>query len=286
MNDCAHILLVLISDFQDDHEVVDNSWKAGTADSNNTAAGCSFSPSQACLTDRELAVVRAYHEWMPIRQVDVDDKLRIWRNFQIGKLLDLTILDTREFDFQSELLPFNAIQEIMITTIQMRVDASPLKINSLTVMQDSVEGVSSSTKLIPTAGFFNTLSESKQRGAVRRVIGSKRMVLSIWDAWDGYRASRTRILDHIERNKTDNTIILSSDSHANCPLSPTSPGITPETANAISRVLVANNIDLQWSEESFRGFFLLNINPSTLTTMNNEYVANTSSTAPLIKSHT
>ena len=51
---------------------------------------------------------------MPIRQVDPDDKLRIWRNFQIGKLLvrflvngvtvvlmliafvqDLTMLDTR-----------------------------------------------------------------------------------------------------------------------------------------------------------------------------------------------
>ena len=24
---------------------------------------------------------------MPIRQVDPDDKLRVWRNFQIGKLL-------------------------------------------------------------------------------------------------------------------------------------------------------------------------------------------------------
>lgn len=34
-----------------------------------------------------MAGVRAYHEWMPIRQVNVDDKLRIWRNFQIGKLL-------------------------------------------------------------------------------------------------------------------------------------------------------------------------------------------------------
>ena len=33
---------------------------------------------------------------MPIRQVDASDKLRIWRNFKIGKLLDLTTLDTRE----------------------------------------------------------------------------------------------------------------------------------------------------------------------------------------------
>jgi hypothetical protein len=27
--------------------------------------------------------VRAYHEWLPIRQTDVNDKLRIWRNFQV-----------------------------------------------------------------------------------------------------------------------------------------------------------------------------------------------------------
>lgn len=78
-------------------QVADNSWKAGTADSNDTAAGCSFSASGACFTDRKLAAVRAYHEWMPIRQVDPSDKLKIWRNFQIGKLLDLTMLDTRGF---------------------------------------------------------------------------------------------------------------------------------------------------------------------------------------------
>ena len=42
--------------------------------------------------------MRAYHEWMPIRQVAADDKLRIWRNFEIGKLLDLTMLDTRQYE--------------------------------------------------------------------------------------------------------------------------------------------------------------------------------------------
>ena len=33
-----------------------------------------------------------------MRQVEADDKLRICRNFQIGKLLDLTMLDTRQYD--------------------------------------------------------------------------------------------------------------------------------------------------------------------------------------------
>lgn len=76
--------------------MADQAWKAGTADSNDSSTGCSFSDSEACFTDRKLAAVRAYHEWLPIRQVDADDKLRIWRNFQIGQLLDLTMLDTRK----------------------------------------------------------------------------------------------------------------------------------------------------------------------------------------------
>ncbi|PSR94096.1 hypothetical protein PHLCEN_2v4524 [Hermanssonia centrifuga] len=158
-------------------KVADQSWKAGTADSNDTLVGCSFSASGACFTDRKLAGVRAYHEWMPIRQVDVDDKLRIWRNFQIGKLLD---------------------------------------------------------------------------------------------AWDGYRANRNRILDHLYNNEISNTVILSGDSHANwvsdLALTSTSSfgsGILPLQANAKSQTYLTDklNADLQWSEGSFRGFFTLTIEP-------------------------
>lgn len=47
---------------------------------------------------RKMNAVRAYLEWMPIRQVNMDDNLRIWRNFQMGTLLDLTMLDTRNYD--------------------------------------------------------------------------------------------------------------------------------------------------------------------------------------------
>jgi phosphodiesterase/alkaline phosphatase D-like protein len=36
-----------------------------------------------------MNAVRAYFEWMPIRQVDMDDNLRIWRSFALGKLVDL-----------------------------------------------------------------------------------------------------------------------------------------------------------------------------------------------------
>jgi alkaline phosphatase D len=40
-----------------------------------------------------MNAVRAYFEWMPIRQVDMDDNLRIWRSFSLGKLVDLVSVD-------------------------------------------------------------------------------------------------------------------------------------------------------------------------------------------------
>lgn len=68
--------------------------QAGSVDSNDSLSGCQFSPSETCFSDRKMNAIRAFHEWLPIRQVESDDKLRIWRNFQIGELADLTMLDT------------------------------------------------------------------------------------------------------------------------------------------------------------------------------------------------
>lgn len=81
----------------DDHEVADNSWRDGQAELNNTEA--SFVMDGGVSVDqRKMNAVRAYFEWMPIRQVEMDDNLRIWRNFKIGTLFDLVMLDTRNYD--------------------------------------------------------------------------------------------------------------------------------------------------------------------------------------------
>ena len=79
----------------DDHEVADNSYNHGTADGNDTDTGA---VRGVRFTQRKLAAVKAYYEWMPIRQVDTTDSLRIWRSFRYGKLADLFLLDTRNFD--------------------------------------------------------------------------------------------------------------------------------------------------------------------------------------------
>jgi len=261
----------------DDHEVADNAWKAGTTDSNDTAAGCSFSPSGACFTDRKLAAVRAYHEWLPVRQVSQFDQLRIWRNFQIGKLLDLTMLDTRNYDRD-------------VTDVNYNHDL----VGSLaTFANRSLMGAAQEK------WFEETLMQSQERGAVWRIVGQQIVFTQLllggafvdFDDWDGYRANRQRVLDNLYRNKISNTIILSGDSHANWvsdlahpndtttynPLTGegaigvefagtavTSPsafgvGAPPAATDPISALFVAGNPDLQWSEGSFRGFFTLTI---------------------------
>ena len=44
---------------------------------------------------RKMNAVRAYFEWMPIRQVEMDDNLRIWRSFSIGTLRTYHLVRTR-----------------------------------------------------------------------------------------------------------------------------------------------------------------------------------------------
>ncbi|KAI0362352.1 hypothetical protein OH77DRAFT_1432930 [Trametes cingulata] len=277
----AHVKAPWITD---DHEVADQAWKAGTANSNDSSVGCKFSASGACFTDRKLAAVRAYHEWMPIRQVDPDDKLRIWRNFQIGKLLDLTMLDTRQYDRD--------------------ITDSPPVIDSIADETNrSLMGTNQEN------WFFQTLSASKERGAIWRVVGQQIVFTQLnetggytmgtyyQDAWDGYRANRARVLDHLYRNKISNTLILSGDSHANWVSDLAHPndtttynpitgegaigvefagtavtsssafgaGIQPAAADKISQNYVKINEDLQWSEGSYRGFFTLTLNTTTAT---------------------
>ncbi|KAI3610837.1 alkaline phosphatase [Moniliophthora roreri] len=255
--------------------------RAGTADSNDTAVGCSFSPSGACFTDRKLAAVRAYHEWMPIRQVAADDQFRIWRNFQVGQLMDLSMLDTRQYD--------RDLTDVYYNTVVNTISSFPNR---------SLMGAAQESWL------YDTLSESKERGAVWRVIGQQIVFTQLnesdsfdLDAWDGYRANRQRVLDHLYNNEIDNTVILAGDSHANwvSDLIPTTlrrrydpitgegaigvefagtavtssgfgTSLTPEASDALSRILVAteSNLNLQWSEGHFRGFFTLEVKPQTV----------------------
>ncbi|EER26603.1 alkaline phosphatase family protein [Coccidioides posadasii C735 delta SOWgp] len=266
----------------DDHEVADNSYRDGSSELNNTEA--SFITSGGISVDqRKMNAVRAYFEWMPIRQVDMDDNLRIWRNFQLGSLVDVIMLDTRNYDRSITNLYWN----------KDYVDQLKNEPNR------SLMGSKQENWL------YRNLIQSAKRGAKWRIIGSQIVFSYIdesaafgdnrafnLDAWNGYQANRNRTFKTLFDNKIDNNILIAGDSHANwvsdlvwlgqkeydpatgagaigvefggsavTSSSPAGRNIDIKDSINASKALVTTNPVLQWSELYYRGYFELHITP-------------------------
>jgi len=70
----------------DDHELANNTWRGGAENHDSREGDFGMRMQQAR---------KAYHEWLPIRESDLGDQAPIYRNFPIGNLADLIMLDTR-----------------------------------------------------------------------------------------------------------------------------------------------------------------------------------------------
>lgn len=70
----------------DDHEFSNDIWKDGAENHQDNADK---------FLDRKLAALQAYFEWMPIRPVAENNHLNIYRQFNFGSLVELSMLDTR-----------------------------------------------------------------------------------------------------------------------------------------------------------------------------------------------
>jgi alkaline phosphatase D len=264
----------------DDHEVADNSYRDGTAHMNNTE-GTFIEDGGVSFDQRKMNAVRAYFEWMPIRQVDMDDNLRIWRSFSIGKLVDLVMLDTRNYD--------RSITDLYWNTDYVHEMSNDASRSLMGPRQES--------------WFYNELSESAERGAAWRLIGSQIIFSRInqsaaygddnplnYDAWDGYMSNKNRTLNHLYSNNIGNNIFLAGDSHASwvsdlvwldaqpydsetgegsigvefAGTAVTSPcpygaNISLATANNYSSIIQSANTELQWQDLYYRGYYELHI---------------------------
>ena len=68
----------------DDHEFTNDSWKNGAEN---------HQKNEGNFQERKRNALKAYYEWMPIREKGKKEK--IWRSFKIGNLINLMMLDTR-----------------------------------------------------------------------------------------------------------------------------------------------------------------------------------------------
>lgn len=171
----------------DDHETANDSWRGGAENHN---------PGEGRWLDRRAAAIKAYYEWIPIRQVDPDNPLKAYRQFRFGNLMDLMMLDTRLYGRDQQV-----------------VNAQDMAIND------------PNRKLLgdeQAQWLLDNLDESKEDEIRWRIIGQQVMfgqlllsgeVFNV-DQWDGYPASRAHVIEHLEQNNIDNTIILTGDIHS------------------------------------------------------------------------
>ena len=75
----------------DDHELANDAWREGAE---NHTEETPNAKNEGRFLERQLAALQAYFEWMPIRPID-DQQVKIYRQFDFGHLVQLSMLDTR-----------------------------------------------------------------------------------------------------------------------------------------------------------------------------------------------
>jgi alkaline phosphatase D len=168
----------------DDHESANDAHRRGAE--NHTPE------SEGDWERRRLSAIRAYYEWMPIRELPTG----LFRRFRVGRLLDLVLLDTRLHARDPRVEPGD-------------VEAAKDPLRTL-LGRDQ------------TGWLLDALDASRADGIRWRLIGQQ-VVFSPSaygasrfnpDAWDGYRANRTEITSHLVEEGIENVLILTGDVHS------------------------------------------------------------------------
>ncbi len=170
----------------DDHESTNDSWVGGAQNHQPATEGD--------WSQRRAVSALAWQEWMPVRDNPWQD-MSIYRSFRFGDLLDLTMLDTR------------------------------LEARDRQAAANSPDILSPSRTLLGPAQeewLFRKMLTSKERGAAWRLLGQQVMMAQLLntdgspfnaDQWDGYVASRNRILGYLAAQRIDNVVVLTGDIH-------------------------------------------------------------------------
>ncbi|KAJ3039699.1 hypothetical protein HDV00_011931 [Rhizophlyctis rosea] len=258
----------------DDHEVADNTWREGSADQNDTALGGVW------FQKRKSGAVQAYFEWMPIRQVDKKDPLRIFRSFNLGNRADLILLDTRQYDRDITDMYYNTDAIKAIATDPTRSLMGPVQEKWLTQQLTTSAQKHTKWRIIAQQIEFQRLDYSA--GQPGRTSNP--------DAWDGYQANRWRVYDTLAKLKLGNNIVLAGDVHSNwvwdladerkfdkydpktgkgaygaefvgtAVSSPSPYGSVNATVRAAGeKILVGTNRALKWAELTKRGYYVLTV---------------------------
>lgn len=174
----------------DDHELANDAWRGGAQNHQDDEG-----PWDA----RREAAIRAYREWLPIREWDEGERYADgtpFRSFRFGDLAELLMLETRlSRDRQLE-----------------RTDREGLRRRDRTLLGPVQE-----------RWLADRLVGSQRDGVAWRLLGQQVVFAPMRDAqgfiqnpdaWDGYPATRGRLFDLWEERGLRDNVILTGDMHS------------------------------------------------------------------------
>ncbi len=273
----------------DDHEFSNDTWKKG-------AENHSIDGSEGDFYARRSAAIKAYHEWMPIREQQ--NKRKIFREFKIGKLIQLLMLDTRQYERDKQIQPKDYLSDSGFNQASFYSDLNSLDRKLLGKEQlawieekmtaEDFKWTVMGQQVLMTKLKFPDLSKMLKKEDVPTFLKPYLKFLGLGipsnlDAWDGYPAERNKFYRLMQKlNK--NFISLAGDTHnswvANLTNdegtkvgielgapSVTSPGITDVLKIDKKRFveeIVDINPELDWMDPSQRGYLSLDFSEDEL----------------------
>jgi alkaline phosphatase D len=176
----------------DDHESTNDAWRDG-AENHDPDEG------EGEWEVRKRASIRAYFEWMPIRESAFRPNGAIYRSFRYGTLAEIDMLDTRLYGRDQQAV-------------------SPADVATINDPRRQLLGVEQETWL------FNRLYHSQAQGVRWRVLGQQVMMAQLSatrgasvinvDQWDGYAPARERLYRHVVDTGVSNLVVLTGDIHS------------------------------------------------------------------------
>ena len=197
----------------DDHEFTNDSWKYGAE--NHSVDEGSFSL-------RKANAVKAYYEWMPIRESKA--KLKIWRKFEIGTLFQLFMLDTRSIYRDKQLDLDNYINDDKFEVSRFKKDL--LKKRDLVGkeqfqwLNENVDNkfkwsiIGQQVLVAPTVlpEIFLKIDKSKIPEYLHKYFKIAGMNIPYnTDSWDGYPKEREKLYKIL--SKSQSNVVLTGDTH-------------------------------------------------------------------------
>ena len=267
----------------DDHEFANDSWKNGAEN---------HSYDEGYFATRKANALKAYYEWMPIRESN--SKLKIWRKFEIGTLFQLFMLDTRSIYRDKQLNldnyfknnTFNKKQYIkdlqkkrnLVGTEQFKwLDKNINKNFKWSVIGQQI-------LLSPTVlpKIFSELDKNSFPKYLHKYlkIGGMNIPYNT-DSWDGYPKERDKLLKIL--SKAQSSIVLTGDTHnswisnlftnnnfigveiaAPSISSPNSVDIFKSITKDIDKDFIKHNKNLKWTNGTGKGFVKLAIDTNQI----------------------